>query len=389
MPEKNNLRVGVRVTGGKQWIAGFHYLKNLCVALRNAGENLDLVLYAAHETDPAELEVFADHAKEIIQYAEYKKDKVRQFLQDQKLDCVFATADYGADLGIPLLSWLFDFQHRDMPELFPQRDLEIREEMFQSVLQRADIVILSSNHSQAACKQYYPQWLDKTRVMPFVAHIPEAMFKVDPSAVRSKYNLPARFIFLPNQFWKHKNHDLVIEAVNKAVKEEPSLVVAFSGAPEDTRDRFYGPYLRSKIQYYRLQKHIKILGLIPEEDVFALMRSSLCILQPSLYEGWSTVVEQAKSLDKPILLSDLEVHREQNPQHAQYFQALDDEELARLMIIAMREGSPGPSEEAEAAALRMVHDRSVIFGRTFSRLVQETIDKFDEQKAIPKAKASC
>ncbi len=381
MAERKNLRVGIRVTGGKQWIAGFHYLKNLFIALRNAGENLDLILYAAHETDPTELQVFAAYAKEIIEYAEYKDDEVRQFLQKQSLDCVFATADYGESLGLPLLSWLFDFQHKDMPELFPKRDLDIRESMFQRVLERADIVILSSDHSQSACRKYYPQHVHKTRVMPFVAHVPGEMLKVDPAAVARKYHLPDRFIFLPNQFWKHKNHDVVIEAVKNAVKQEPSLVVALSGTPEDTRDRFYGPYLRSKIQYYGLQSHIKILGLIPEEDVFALMRSSLCILQPSLYEGWSTVVEQAKALGKPILLSDLAVHREQNPEKATYFDALDHHHLSKLLVQFMHEGSPGPHHAAESAALKTLHDRSVTVGLTFSHLVTETIEKFHEQLA--------
>jgi glycosyltransferase involved in cell wall biosynthesis len=387
MSEKKNLRLGVRVTGGKQWIAGFHYLKNLFIALRNAGQELDLVLYAAHETDPSELQAFAEYAKEIIEYAEFKKDKVRRFLQQQNLDCVFATAEYGPDLGIPHLSWLFDFQHKDMPELFPERDLNIREEMFQYVLERANIVILSSNHAQAACRKFYPQYVGKTRVMPFVAHVPDAMFKTDPVAAVREYDLPSKFIFLPNQFWKHKNHDVVIEAVNKAVKKEPSLTVVFSGTPEDTRDRFYGPYLRSKIQIYELQKHIKILGLIPEEDVFALMRASICILQPSLYEGWSTVVEQAKSLGKPILLSDLEVHREQNPEKGQYFEIHDANQLAHLLISIMREGVPGPDKQAERAALAMVHERSVIFGKQFCQLVDEAIDTFHNNSAPQRSRS--
>lgn len=376
MSEKRNLRVGVRVTGGKQWIAGFHYLKNLFIALKNAGENLDLVLYAAHETDPAELQVFAEYAKEIIEYAEFKKDKVRKFLQEQNLDCVFATADYGPDLGIPLLSWLFDFQHRDMPELFPERDLNIREEMFQYVLERANVVILSSNHAQAACRKYYPEYVQKTRVMPFVAHIPEEVFRTDPLVAVRKYDLPGKFIYLPNQFWKHKNHDVVIEAVNKAVRIDPSVTVVFSGATVDSRDRFYGPYLRSKIEMYGLQRNIRILGLIDEEDVFSLMRASISILQPSLYEGWSTVVEQAKSLGKPILISDLEVHREQNPEKGQIFKAEDADRLASLLVATAKDGQTGPDRAAEAAALSAVHSRSMLFGKQFRSLVDETIAQF-------------
>ena len=43
------------------------------------------------------------------------------------------------------------------------------------------------------------------------------------------------------------------------------------------------------------------------------MRQSVAVLQPSLFEGWSTTVEEAKSIGKTILLSDIPVHREQAP----------------------------------------------------------------------------
>lgn len=386
---KKNLRVGVRVTGGKQWIAGFHYLKNLFTALDNANTALDLVLYAAHETDPAELHLFSDFAKEIVEYNEFDNAKVARFLKAQNLDCVFAAADYGKDLGIPQLSWLFDFQHKDMPELFPERDLRIREEMFARVLEQAQIVILSSNDALQACQKFYPDYVEKARVMSFVAHIPEKAYATDPFTTALKYSLPPRFIYLPNQFWKHKNHDVVIEAVNKAVKNEPSLLVVFSGAMEDTRNQFHGPYLRSKVLMYNLQANIRMLGLIPEDDVFALMRISLAILQPSLYEGWSTVVEQAKALGKPIIISDLPVHREQNPDKAEYFEPHDSDELATILLTAWHNWQPGPDMASEQVAEATIKERSVLLGRRFSQLVGEAVELFAHHETAAPAVPQC
>lgn len=44
-----------------------------------------------------------------------------------------------------------------------------------------------------------------------------------------------------------------------------------------------------------------------------LMKHAIAIINPSLFEGGSTTVEEAKSLLKVIILSGIPVHREQNP----------------------------------------------------------------------------
>ena len=41
------------------------------------------------------------------------------------------------------------------------------------------------------------------------------------------------------------------------------------------------------------------------------MQESIAIIQPSLFEGWSTVVEDAKAIDKLVIVSDILLHREQ------------------------------------------------------------------------------
>lgn len=375
-PAKKKLRLGVRVSGGKQWIAGVHYLSNIFQALRSAQSDIELVLWAAWETDIKELQHFKELAHEFLEFPsdtpEWQQYNVGPFLKSQNIDCMFATADYG-DLGIPQLSWLFDFQHKEMPEMFPEYDLNVREEMFQLVFRRAELIVLSSKDAARACRKFYPEYADRTRVMPFMAHIPDAVYNRDPALATSKYNLPEKFIFVPNQMWKHKNHVVVLDALERAMKLDPSLTLVCSGATEDPRDPYYVPYLRSRILSLNYTDNIRLLGLIPEDDVFSLMRSCVAILQPSLYEGWSTVVEQARSLGKPILLSDIAVHKEQNPDFATFFAARNADELAHLLLATIKDGKRGPDLASEAAARQATHLRSVDFGRRFQTIVEETI----------------
>ena len=74
-----------------------------------------------------------------------------------------------------------------------------------------------------------------------------------------------------------------------------------------------------KIRVYNLDKQIKYLGILPYDKVINLLYHSEIVINPSFFEGWSTTVEEAKIFNKRILLSDINVHREQNPKRGIFF----------------------------------------------------------------------
>ena len=61
------------------------------------------------------------------------------------------------------------------------------------------------------------------------------------------------------------------------------------------------------------------------------MKNAKFVIQPSLFEGWGTVVEDAKVLDKTILLSDIPVHQEQKNEKCILFDPHDPVALANLI----------------------------------------------------------
>ena len=63
--------------------------------------------------------------------------------------------------------------------------------------------------------------------------------------------------------------------------------------------------------------------MIPLPHVYALLRATTALINPSRFEGWSTTVEEAKSFGVPMILSEIDVHREQAAGAARYF-AVDD-----------------------------------------------------------------
>jgi hypothetical protein len=72
--------------------------------------------------------------------------------------------------------------------------------------------------------------------------------------------------------------------------------------------------------------------MIPRYDQMLLMCGASAIVQPSLFEGWSTVLEDARALGKLAIVSDFPVHIEQNLAHALYFRRGDSADCARAIL---------------------------------------------------------
>jgi glycosyltransferase involved in cell wall biosynthesis len=107
--------------------------------------------------------------------------------------------------------------------------------------------------------------------------------------------------------------------------------VIFSGKTEDYRNPSYFPSILDFIDKNNLQSFIKILGLIPRENQLSLLKNSLAVIQPSKFEGWSTIIEDSKTLSHQIICSKLPVHIEQLGNNGFYFEPDSVDELASIM----------------------------------------------------------
>ena len=87
---------------------------------------------------------------------------------------------------------------------------------------------------------------------------------------------------MPNQFWKHKNHLLVIDAIKILTVEFPNILIVCSGQTKDYRNPDYFKQLEKHIFENGVSKNIKILGHIEYEFVKLLMLNSMALINPSL-----------------------------------------------------------------------------------------------------------
>jgi glycosyltransferase involved in cell wall biosynthesis len=254
----------------------------------------------------------------------------------------------GRSFPLPILAWLPDFQHRRLPHLFSpvarfRRDFGYRRQM-----DEAAVILLSSETAHRDAVADYPG-IRNVHVARFAVPAPQTINAAADRAVAEALDLPERYFFLPNQFWTHKNHECAIAAAAILRERFPDAVIATTGTA-DAR----APDRMAKLQAMidASGANVRMLGAQPYAKVAALLRASEALLNPSRFEGWSTTVEEAKAAGKPLVLSDLPVHREQAGATASYFGVDDPAALAAILAerLAAPPVSATPLADLQAAA---------------------------------------
>ncbi len=267
--------------------------------------------------------------------------------------------------------WIPDFQYRYLPQLFSKEEYESRENRNAFLAKQSPILAFSSQNAMDDYIRFFPNDKGNEFLLHFVSNANEDWVKEDPIVVQKKYNLPDRFYMVCNQFWKHKDHPTIIDAINLLKQQGMEIHVVCTGATEDFRNPDYYPSLLEKAKKLGVDKQFIVLGFISRKDQIQLIRRSLAIIQPSLFEGWSTVVEDARSLGKSIFLSDFPVHIEQNPPFTWYFKQKDASALAILIKQNDSLLVPGPEAEKEKKAFEINHEMMVGFGRKIIEMARK------------------
>jgi glycosyltransferase involved in cell wall biosynthesis len=268
----------------------------------------------------------------------------------RKIDFYYPGGNLPKKWIFPWGGWIPDFQYRYLPHLFSKQEFEIREKRSLHAAKEAPILAFSSNCAMNDYRKFFPEYGGNEFLLRFVSNANKQWMQKDAKEVQQKFHLPDTFFIVCNQFWKHKDHGTVIEAIAILKEEGIKITVACTGATEDFRNPDYFPGLITKAKELGVENQFVVLGFISREDQIQLIRRSLAIIQPSLFEGWSTVVEDGRSLGKTIFLSDFEVHREQNPPHSIFFKQGDAGQLATLIKTNLPNLEPGPDELLEEVA---------------------------------------
>jgi len=378
------------------WTGGLQYLRNLFSALAELpGRPIKPVLFLPPSGSPSSLRLLRPLLLQdpIVVPAWARARNVRLLAatltgEDRASECAFRAAGidlvfendvwFGRGFGLPTLAWIADFQHCHLPHMFSRTQRFMRTAKYRAYCTHASWVMVSSADGLRDCVRFFPSAGARTTAVPFAVELPPNPFESDALAVAASYGLPQKFFYLPAQMWRHKNHARLVDALRLLKARGEHVVIAASGNAADAFRPDYPGQVLQTVEREGLQGSFRFLGHIPYAHIMPLMRASAAVINPSLFEGWSTTVEESKALGVPLVLSGLRVHREQAPSGTRFFDPDLTEDMAAVIGAAWHELVPGPRPLVEQEAVSAYRLRRHKFATEFMDVARRAVARHAE-----------
>jgi glycosyltransferase involved in cell wall biosynthesis len=202
------------------------------------------------------------------------------------------------------ITTVWDLCHRDAPE-FPEvrefAEFPIREHLYRGILPSAFAVVTDSPALAAAITRRYG--IDPDRLLP-VPFAPAPQLAEESSAgkaaVLAKYGLEEGYFFYPAQFWAHKNHIRVLEALRLLADDGHRRHVVFAGGDQGNRK-----HVESHVLANGLQEQVRLLGFVAGEDMRGLYEGCRAVVMPTYFGPTNIPPLEAWLLRRPLIYSSL------------------------------------------------------------------------------------
>jgi glycosyltransferase involved in cell wall biosynthesis len=386
------ITIGLHFGYNENWVGGSYYILNLIQSLklledRNlpklviiSGNILDFKYvkeinypYVSYKLLKKQMVFFRIINKISIKIFNYKIFNHKTFHHKiiiktfyQKIDVIFPDkANPSLDWIKCKLAWIPDFQELHLPQFYPNANLEVRKQKSIDFSISKSNLLLSSFDAKKDYDFFFPENNTANYVLNFAVSHPD--FSNLGNEVFEKYGLQKdNYFFSPNQFWKHKNQIVVLKAIALQKKQgKLDFIVAFSGKNHDYRNPDYFQELETYILENNIQEHVKFLGFIDRKDQLFLMQNAKAVIQPSLFEGWSTVVEDCKKLNQNCIVSNLNVHQEQLGSNGFYFNPNDEIQLLDLLVKFCKSDIAKPDFKYQ--------ESFALFGENFVKIINQIL----------------
>lgn len=368
------------------WLGGLNYFRNLISAIDGLhNPEIEAVIFVSSETQEKHLAGLSNtkiirsrllrntpifkYISRLFWVFTSRDILMERLLRKHRIDVISHSGSLGRGSKLPSIGWIPDFQYYYLPEFYQGDEVSQRIAANKAMCKRFSVILLSSHDAQKDMQKFIPEFAGKSRVLQFVANEIFDDSRTGKEELQAKYGFKGNYFLVCNQFWAHKNHRVIIEALHELRKTGREMLVLATGNTQDHRQPGFFNALMEYAKELNVEDCFKVLGIVPRTDLMGLKHGALALINPSLFEGWNSSVEEAKSLGKRIILSDLEVHREQNPKAALFFAAKDTQGLASAMWETYANFDPELDREMMIKAQLLLPQRLQDFAGTYQKIV--------------------
>ncbi len=255
----------------------------------------------------------------------FKRDFILEtILKRYKIEILSHSFPLGKYSKIKSVSWIPDLQQLHLKHFF---SLKKRLKRWLDILilkDNSSIILFSSKTVRDDFFLNYNVKKERTAVLNFLNKLPR---KKPYGKLFKQFR---KYFIISNQFWIHKNYDLIIDSLIELKKENIKPIIVSTGTKFDWRSSTYYETLIKKIKKNKLS-NFKILGKLSREQQLSLIMNALYLINPSKSEGWNSAIEEAKSLNTRVLASNLKIHKEQLGSKGTYFDVNNYKKLSKIL----------------------------------------------------------
>ena len=230
-----------------------------------------------------------------------KFNKFELFLQKHNVDLVYFISPSLLAYACETINFIFtiwDVAHRDcveLPEVRKNRQIEYRDELYFYVAQKSSAIIVDSPDAKNLVSKRYLVDRDRVFAKSFSPSLYLKNAKSDLEFIKKK-NIKQKFLFYPAQFWPHKNHIIILDALKVLKTKGILLDVVFSGGDQGNID-----FVRSKVVEYKLEDQVHFVGFISSEELRACYENCLALIMPTLFGPTNIPPLEAYMFNRPII----------------------------------------------------------------------------------------
>ena len=245
------------------------------------------------------------------------------------LFCPF-TAPIYYESTTPTVCVIYDLQFKAYPYFFSAEDVVQRQRTFVEACKRSTMLTVISDFSRREAIEQ--AGLDPTKIRTIHLQISSDRLRNAPKdeMVMGRLNLVGgEYLIYPANFWKHKNHEMLLTAFgiarNNGLAKGVKLVC--TGAL-GTRQQ----WLQRALDDMGLADNVLFPGYLSNPELLALMTNSAGLIFPSLYEGFGLPIVEAMAIGVPVACSNVTSLPEVAQDAAILFDPRIPEQIAQAMV---------------------------------------------------------
>ena len=219
-----------------------------------------------------------------------------------------------------------DLMHRYetlFPEIAAPAEYSLREKTFGRHAKHAAAVLVDSAIGKAQLIESYGVAENRVHILPF---IPSPLLTESSGRPASFATITAPFIFYPAQFWPHKNHMAIIQAIAMLPENLP-LHCVFVG----TTDKEAFVPVREAMEKAGLRERVHILGYVSDADVAWFYKNAFALVMATFCGPTNIPPLEAMQYGCPVIVSEVYGMPEQCGDAALYIDPRKPEQIVEAL----------------------------------------------------------